>query len=203
MSTQITTPKPTRPRSRTRKALLILAALCLLLVTAGAATYWWHNRPITPTLLNAAEQQALDCKLEVAEKRSYQPGDKTITLTEREINALIHQNTGLGDKVKLELANDAIHARIRTELDEDIPIVGGQTLKMKARFLLKDADQHPAIILDDVTVWGISLPNAWLAELKGKNFVAELGLNLSADQSESGIKKIQVRDGKITIELRE
>ena len=189
--------------NRTRKILIALAVIALLLVCAGATTYWWHNRPITPTLLNASEQLTLDRKLSVADKRSYQPGDKTITLTEREINALIHQNTGLGEKVKLELATDAIHARIRTVLDEDIPLVGGQTLKMKARFLLKDADQHPAIILDDVTVWGISLPNAWLAELKGKNLVAELGLNLSADQSASGIKNIQVRDGQITIELRE
>ncbi len=191
------------PRHRGRKILLIFAIFSLLLVSAGVAAYWWNNRPITPTLLDAIEQQSLNQKLEVTQKRTYQSGDKSITLTEREVNALIHSNTGLGDKVKFELANDAIHARIRTELDEDIPVVGGRTLKMKARFLLKNADGHPAIILDDVTVWGISLPNAWLAEFKGKNLVEDLGFNVSEDHSTPGIKNIQVRDGEITIELAE
>jgi len=189
------------PRHRGRKILIIFAIFSLLLVSAGAAAYWWHNRPITPTVLSATEQQALDQKLAVTQKRSYQSGDKTITLTERELNALFHHNTNLGDKVKFELADNAIYARIRTELDEKIPVVGGQILKMKACFLLKDTEQHPAIILNDVTVWGISLPNAWLAELKGKNIIADLGIQSSKNSASSGIKDIQVHDGQITIEL--
>ena len=192
---------PIRPRRRGRSILLFLSITALLLVSAGAAAYWWHNRPITPVVLNATEQQSLNQKMEVVEKRNYQPGDKIITLSERELNALIHRNTGLGDKVKFELANNAIHAQIRTELDEDIPVIGGQVLKMKARFLLKDAHQHPAIILDDVTVWGISLPNVWLAELKGQNLIADLGITSEGNTSSSGIKDIQVTDGQIIIEL--
>jgi hypothetical protein len=195
-----------RPRSRKRKVLITLAVTALLLVSAGAATYWWHNRPITPTVLDAEEQKVLDQKIEVAQKQNYQPGDKTISLSEREVNALFHHNTGLGNKVKFELAHHAIHARIHTELDPDLPVVGGQTLKAKARFLLKDSNNHPAIILDDVTVWGISLPNAWLADLKGQNLISDLGLDESHQSGSpfaAGIKDIQVNNGEITIELAE
>ena len=197
---------PSQSPRKSNKVLIILAVTALLLVSVGAAAYWWHNRPITPTVLDAQEQKVLDQKIEVVQKPSYQPGDKTISLTEREVNALFHHNTGLGDKVKFELAHHAIHARIRTELDPDLPLVGGKTLKAKARFLLKDSKNHPAIILDDVTVWGISLPNAWLAELKGQNLISDLGLD-GSHQSESqfaaGIKDIRVNKGEITIELAE
>lgn len=203
----ITSPSQSEPStSKGNQILLIIAVTALLLVSAGAATYWWHNRPISPTVLDAKEQKALDQKIEVAQKRSYQPGDKTISLSEREVNALFHHNTGLGDKVKFEFARHAIHARIQTKLDPDLPVMGGKTLKAKARFLLKDGNNHPAIILDDVTVWGISLPNAWLAELKGQNLISDLGLNGSHSSESSlskGIKDIQVNNGKITIELAE
>lgn len=204
MSTSPSAPKLS-PR-KSHKLLIIFGVSLLLLVCAGVAAYWWYNRPITPTILDAQEQKVLDQKMEVTQKRSYQPGDKTITLSEREVNALFHHNTGLGDKVKFELAHHAIHARIRTELDPELPMVGGKTLKANARFLLKDSDNRPAIILDDVTVWGISLPNAWLAELKGKNLISDLGLDnkhQSSSKFVEGIKDIQVNNGEITIELAE
>jgi hypothetical protein len=197
---------PSQSPRKSKKALIILAVTALLLVSVGAATYWWHNRPITPTVLDAQEQKVIDQKIEVAQKRNYQPGDKTISLSEREVNALFHHNTGLGDKVKFELVHHAIHARIRTELDPDLPVVGGKTLKAKARILLKDSKNHPAIILDDVTVWGISLPNAWLADLKGQNLISDLGLDESHQSGSpfaEGIKDIQVNNGEITIELAE
>lgn len=196
-------PSSRPPTSKIRKVLIFLGVITFLLVTTCAAAYWWHNRPITPIVLNASEQQKLDQKMEVTQKRSYQPGEKIITLSEREVNALFHSNTGLGDRVKFELADDAIHARIRTELDEDLPVIGGHTLKAKARFILKDQEQHPAIILDDFTVWGISLPNAWLGDFKGKNLISDLGFNNPTNDIARGIKEIKVNHGEITIELAE
>lgn len=195
--------KPLRPRSRKRKVLITLGILALLVVSAGAAFYWWNNRPIKPVILDSAEQRALDNKMEVVQERTYEPGEKVLVLTEREVNALFHNNTGLGDKVRFELANDAVHARIRTELDPDIPVVGGRTLKAKARFKLTDLENNPAIILDDLTVWGISLPNAWLADLKGQNLIANLGIDVTKNRIARGIEDIDVSHGKITIQLAE
>lgn len=196
-----TSSKPIKSTGRKRKVLLTLGVIFLLVVSAGAAFYWWQNRPIKPVVLNADEQRALDKKVEAVQERTYEPGTKVITLTEREVNALFHHNTGLGDKVRFELASDAVHARIRTELDQDLPIVGGRTLKAKARFLLTDQANTPALILDDLTVWGISLPNAWLADLKGQNMLANIGLDMSNNRIAAGIQDINVDHGKITIQL--
>lgn len=197
------TASPSKPKGRKRKILVILGVMLLLAVSAGAAFYWWQNRPIKPVVLGADEQRALDKKVESVQERSYEPGTKVITLTEREVNALFHHNTGLGDKVRFELASNAVHARIRTELDEDLPVIGGRTLKAKARFLLTNSDNSPALILDDLTVWGISLPNAWLADLKGQDMLANIGLDMSNNRVAAGIKDISVDHGKITIELAE
>ncbi|BDS05782.1 hypothetical protein NT6N_08220 [Oceaniferula spumae] len=198
-------PAPLSPprRGGKRKVLIIIGVMALLMVSAGAAYYWWSNRPIKPVVLDQAEQRALDQKMEVVQERKYEPGGKVLVLTEKEVNALFHNNTGMGDKVRFELANSAIHARIRTDLDEEIPVVGGRTLKAKARFKLTDEQNQPAIILDDLTVWGISLPNAWLADLKGKNLIGELGINLSNNRIADGIKDIEVDHGKITITIAE
>jgi flagellar basal body-associated protein FliL len=202
-----TNPPTLRPNNRKKKVFITLAITAILIVTAGAGIYWWHNRPITPTVLNASEQTALDQKIATIQKppqSTYQPGVKTITLNEREVNALFHNNTGLGDKVKFEFANDAIHARIRTKLDPELPIVGGHTLVAKARFLLKDSNNNnnrAAIILDDITVWGISLPNAWLGDIKGRNLLSDIGLDAPENQISNGIKNIKIQQGKILIEL--
>jgi len=190
-------------RGRKRKILLIFGVFALLMVSAGAAYYWWSNRPISPEILDQQEQLALDKKVATVQERTYEAGGKTLVLTEKEINALFHQNTGMGDQVRFELANSAVHARIRTELDEDIPVLGGRMLKAKARFKLSDDQGNPAIILDDLTVWGLSLPNAWLAELKGKNLISHLGIDLSENQIAKGVKDIEVDHGKITIQLAE
>ena len=193
-----------RKQSRKKKIFLTLAVIAVLTVVAGAGAYWWYNRPITPTVLTATEQTALDQKIDkVKQTSTYEPGAKTITLNEREVNALFHKNTGLGDKVKFEFSNDAIHARIRTKLDPDVPFVGGRTLVAKARFLLTDKNHHAAIILDDVTVWGISLPNAWLGDIKGQNLISDIGLGASNNQFSKGIEEVKVQNGQITIKLAE
>ena len=92
---------------------------------------------------------------------------------------------------------------MRTDLDPDLPVLGGKTLRAKARFLVKEQKGLPAVILDDFTLWGVSLPNAWLANLKGANLIeacaAEVGHNVIAD----GIDRFVVSPGQITITLAE
>ena len=189
-------------RSGIKKRYIFLILIALVLVIS-AGIYFWVNRPIKPVILAAAEQQQLNQKIEQVQERTYDKGAKIIELSEREINALFHHNTNLGDKIRLELATDAIHARIATDLDSDIPVVGGRKLKAKARFELTDENNNPAIILDDLTVWGVSLPNAWLAELKGENLLSNLGINPSKNELGKGIKTLKVQNGKVTIELAE
>lgn len=192
--------------------VLIVCILFILILAAAATALWWWSRPIQATILTSAEQVRLEQKLDAVEQppaeappgtpaeAPYEPGDKVIVLTEREINGLLEMN-GLGEQLRIDLARNAVHARVRTDLDPDVPVLGGKTLRARARFLVQDAKGLPAIILDDFTLWGISLPNAWLANLKGQNLIetcaAEIGHNAIAD----GIDSFVISPGQITITL--
>ena len=193
----------TLPRSRRWRApLIILAILGLGACVAGAAL-WWVNRPIQATVLTPPEKTELEGKLaameQVPEDPEYVPGEKEIVLTERELNGLIHENTALGDKLKVELAKDAVHARISADIPEDFPIMAGKKLKGKARFIVKDEAGTPALILEDLTIWGISLPNAWLGELKGQNLLGNL---ISPEgTSLAGVDDISVANRTLVIKL--
>ena len=200
-------PSPRLPRSRSwRIPLVILAVLGLGVIAAGAAI-WWQNRPIHATVLSSAEKTTVEQKLAAVSQSEddpdpeYVPGAKEIVLTERELNGLIHENTGFGEQLKLQFAKDAIHARISADIPEDFPVMAGKKLKGKARFLVSQADGTPALILDDLTIWGISLPNAWLGDLKGQNLLGNL---LSAPGgSVAGIEEISIANRALVIKLAE
>lgn len=196
-------PAPAKPARRKRKWLLILGIIALLIIGLIVGLWWWHNRPIKPTVLSSSEQQALEQKVEAVQERKYEPGEKVIVFTEKEINALFHSNTGQGDKIRFELSRDAVHARIRMDLDEDLPVVGGRKLKAKARFALTDGNDLPALVLEDLTVWGVSIPNAWLGDLKGQNLLTNVGLNLENSRIAQGVESIEVDHGEIRIKLAE
>lgn len=192
------------PTRHWRAPLVILLILALGAAVAGAAI-WWVNRPIEATVLTLPEKTQLDEKLAAIDSEQDDPeyvrGEKEIVLTEREINGLLHANTPLGNQLKLELANDAVHARINADIPADFPVMAGKKLKGKARFLIANEAGNPALILDDLTVYGISLPNAWLGDLKGQNL---LGAVLSpGGGSLAGIEDISVSQRKLIIKLAE
>ncbi|YCM45525.1 hypothetical protein V2O64_05780 [Verrucomicrobiaceae bacterium 227] len=157
-------------------------------IATGGALWWWNNRELEPVLLNELEITEI-------EERIYEPGSKSFSLTEREVNGLLNENTALGKDVRIELVTDAIHARVRTKLDPDFPVMGGRTVNAKARFKISNQE---GIVLDDVTVFGVSLPNAWLGELKGKNLLDALTGELPR-----GVKSISVSQGQLNIALEE
>ena len=198
-------PKKLRPSRKWRISFVILAILGLGALAAGAAI-WWNNRPIEAIVLSPPEQKVLDEKLSAIEADpgdpEYVPGGKEIVLTERELNGLLHDNTGLGDQLKLELASKAIHARISADIPEDFPIMSGKKLKGRARFFIADEHDHPALILDDLTIWGISLPNAWLGDIKGRNLLGEI-LGKSSSGGLAGVEDIEIARGKLIIRLED
>ena len=203
----MTTP-PSLPRARSgwRIAFIVLLVLVVLILSVAAATWWWIGRPITPTVLSPGEQQALEQKLAVIEEAEeapdYVPGDKVIVLTERELNGLLEQHN-LGDQVQLDLGKDALHARVQTKIPADSPIFPDKTLKGRARFLLTEENGSPSVVLDDVTIWGISLPNAWLGNIKGENLVELVADELQNNFIADGIESLQVNRNEIVIHLAE
>lgn len=190
----------TRKNSCLFKGLVVLALVILLLL----GLWWWHNRPIQPVELSQKEKEVVAEKVEAIQKPEdpkYEKGTKEIVLTERELNGLLNENTSLGKSVSFELATNAIHARVETDLDPDLPLIGGKHLKARARFLVGKEPGKPAFVLDDVTVWGVSLPNDWLGGLKGHDLLGETigGKNGKI----AGVEEFKVETGKLVIRLKE
>lgn len=194
---------PARGLSCLSKSIIAIALLALCL----GGIWWWHNRPIQPVQLSAQEKAAVEAKVEAIQKPAepkYEKGSKEIILTERELNGLLNENTTLGKTLSFELATRAIHARVEADLDKDLPIFGGQHLKARARFLISDVPGQASFVLDDVTVWGISLPNAWLANLKGHDLLTEiLGGGKGKSSKVPGVEEFKVEPGKLIIRLAE
>ena len=178
--------------------------LVLLLLVSVAGAYWWYNRPIKPVELSAQEKQVVEEKvgsLEAAPgEPEYERGAKEIVLTERELNGLINENTALGEKLKLSLLDGEVHARLETDMDEDLPVVGGKKLKARARFLVETFEGRPTLVLDDLTVWGASLPNDWLAGLKGQNLLEQI---FGSSGGVAGIEELRIEKGQLVIKLAE
>lgn len=204
-----------------------LLLLLLLIAGTVAATIWWIQRPIRPVVLSAQEKATVEGKIKEIEggtipldpksdpgrttagalspsagpqnDRPYVPGSKTLKLTEREINGLLNQNTDLGDKVRLEFAKDAVNAYMAIPIPEDFPIGGGTTFRMRGRFRVSiGGEGKPYAVLEDVTIFGLSLPKEWLGGMKGENL---LGDALGDGPVLHGLKSLKVEPGALVLEV--
>ncbi len=202
-------PLPPKRLSTGLKILIAIAAVVLLF----GGLWWWTNRPIQPVQLTAQEQTVVEAKIEAIQAAKpataaspaepvYERGKKEIVLTERELNGLLNANTALGKTLSFQLGTDTVLARIETDLDPDLPLLGGKRLKARARFIVSESPGLPALIIDDLTIWGISLPNEWLGGLKGRNLLSEM-LGTGPQGKFPGVESFAVTPGKMTIKLAE
>ena len=205
---------PPVPRRKSRLIPVLIGVAAVLLVSIGL--YFWFNRPIKPVHLSAEEKQIVQQKVEALQQveapapsspaePTYEKGKREIILTEKELNGLLNEHTTLGDKLKFELATDAVHARLETDLDPEMPLIGGKRLKARARFIVKTETGVPSLILDDLTVWGVSIPNDWVAQLKGKDLLGEVlgGGKGGKGGKVAGIEEMSVEPGQLKIKLKE
>ncbi|MDB4506930.1 hypothetical protein N9055_01795 [Akkermansiaceae bacterium] len=186
------------PQRNFWRPVLITTAIFLAIgLTAGGAM-WYMKKQNAPVVLTSAEKQDVEQRIEEAQ---YEPGINSIVLTQREVNGLINAHTTFGKDLKIELAKGTLHARINTTLDQNVPVLGGKTVKARARFLVDANELNPSVILDDLTVYGVSVPNAWLGELKGQNLLASLSGSVGDNAFSRGIEDIKIENGLIDIQL--
>lgn len=200
-----------------------LLALALLICATVAITVWYIQRPIKPVVLSATETAAVEAKLQnfseptgevkrtlipEGEKtrteldRPYVPGSKVLRLTERELNGLLNANTDLGQTVRLEFGRDAINAYVAAPIPEDVPILGGKMFRARGRFRVALTNgAAPYAILEDVTIFGLSLPQAWLGGLKGQNLLSEVIGERHGTPVLQGIKSLRVEPGALVLEV--
>ena len=137
-------------------------------------------------------------------QRFYVPGGKVVKLSEREINGLLNENTDLGKSVKLEFDQDAINAYLAVRIPQDFPIGGGRMFRARGRFRVSLGNGgKPYAILEDVTVFGISLPKAWLGGIKGENLLGEAMTGNNQAPVLKGIKSLRVEPGALILELED
>lgn len=138
------------------------------------------------------------------EKYSEEGASRTINLTEREVNALLANNTDLADKVAVDFSDDMVSLRVRLPLDKDVPVLGGKTLKIKAGARLAYENGHPIVIIKGVSLMGIPVPAAWLGGMKNVDLVEQSGAdNGFWKQFAAGVTSLKVTDGALQMTLAE
>ncbi len=170
-----------------------LIVLATILLTALGTSWWIHRtinaRALTPVTLNPREQAELDNKLEVvgqareirlrvAEEPEARPREidpdfvrRPITLTDREINALIAEHTDLGDRVRVSLHPDEVIAQANIPIERGVPFLGGRTIRTKVSLHVEARGGNLVLAIRNVSVGGFPLPNAWMGGLIGKNLI--------------------------------
>lgn len=131
-------------------------------------------------------------------------GNREIYLTEREINALLANNTDLAKKAAVDFSRDLLSARLLIPVDPDFPVLGGKTLRVRAGLELSYREGRPVVKLRGISLMGVPLPNAWLGGIKNVDFVESYGDGPGFWSGFSeGIDTIEVKEGKLYLRLRE
>jgi hypothetical protein len=213
--------------------LQVMGIVALAVIVTALLTAWWVKHYIyaskfAPTVLTVKEQKVLDSKLAKLEVTANKPpvapkkkrqdkgaslepeayseegAKREISLTEKELNALIANNPEVAQRVAIDLSDNLISVKLVVPIDEEIPVLGGKTLCLSLGVILGFENQRPVVALKGVSLGGIPLPNAWLGNLKNRNLVQEFGAEggfwkLFSD----GVADLKVQEGHILIKLKE
>jgi len=211
--------------------LQVLGVALVAAIVASGLTLWiWRTylfpSEFRPVSLNASEERALDEKLarleKIPEASDTAPGgrggrdrlepetyresdaDREVRFNERELNSLVANSPDLARRVAIDLSSDLVSARVLIPLDEDLPVMGGRTLRLKAGLELGYSDGQPVVVLRGISVMGVPLPNAWLGGLKHIDLVREFGGEPGVWKAfADGVDVIEVRDGELFVRLKE
>lgn len=208
--------------------IVVVASVVSTLVALCAVYFYLFPGPFNPVSLSASEEQVLEQKLErldspqrsrtlhkgqakgqkengmLAERYAETDASREIILTERELNGLLAKNTDLASTLAINLSQDLASAKLLIPLDEELPLLGGKTLKVTAGLQLAYRDKNPVVSLRGISLWGVPIPNAWLGNIKNVDLVQEFG-----DQKgfwaafADGIDEVEVSDGQLRVKLKE
>jgi len=212
----------------------ILGGVFIVVIVIALFSVWWVKRniyssPFEPTRLNAEEQQVLNAKLDTLERsagkdtfaatkpKPHDPGvslkpepyredhtKREISLSEKELNALIAKDPETAARVAIDLADDLVSVKLRVPMDDDLPILGGKTLRLFFGVTLSYEEHQPVVAIRGVSLGGIPLPSAWWGDIKNKNLVEEFGREGGFwNQFSKGVEDIKVREGHLWIKLKE
>ncbi len=132
------------------------------------------------------------------------PEKREINLTEKELNALLANNTDLAKRLAIDLSANLASAKLLIPMEQDFPVLGGKTLRVNAGLGLSFSNDKPIVILKGVSIMGVPIPNAWLGNLKNVDLVQEFGVESGFWKTfAAGVEYINVKDGMLQIKLKE
>lgn len=167
--------------------------------TRGSAKAAKRNREAVATGNGTDTAEVLE-----PEPYSEEGADRSISLSERELNALLARNTDLARKLAIDLSDNLMSAKLLVHVDEDFPVLGGQILKVRAGMELAYRNNRPVAILKGVSIMGVPVPSAWLGGMKNIDLVEYYGADSGFWKTfADGVDNIQIRDGYLTMVLRE
>jgi len=153
-----------------------------------------------------AEQRKQNSPDDILEPEAYSEAgaNRSINLTERELNGILAKNTDMARKLAIDLSEDLMSAKLLVPVDEDFPFMGGQILKVRAGLELAYRDGQPIVILKGVSIMGVPIPNAWLGGMKNIDLVEYYGEESGFWSAfAGGVDNISIHDGSITLLLKE
>ncbi len=208
-----------------------IAALCALIIVviiAGWVKYNIYASPYTPTKLSIQEQKVLDSKMSVLTESSHREtalssrkkskpssslkpeayseegARREISLTEKELNALIANKPEIARSVAIDLSENLVSLKLVVPVDDEIIFFGGKTLRLNMGVVLGYENNSPVVAIKGVSLGGIPIPNAWLGYMKGKNLIQEFGTETGFWKLfAEGVKDVRVQEGHIRIRLKE
>ncbi len=212
--------------------LIVLVTLLVAIVcTYVVLQRYVFLKEFTPVSLSASETQELNQKLQVLgiqpdtrsntlstdtglqekeepnlepEPYSEDPEKRKIKLSEKELNAMLANNTDLAKRLAIDLSENLASAKMLIPMDEDFPILGGKTLRVNAGLGISFINDKPVVILKGVSIMGVPIPNAWLGNLKNVDLVQEFGMESGFWETfAAGVEYVNVQDGMLQIKLKE
>ncbi len=214
--------------SGTQVAILIgMTVVATVVVTAWWVNHYLYAAIFEPTMLTEVEQQSLDRKLAqlhspdgspdgadpnfpvpdgplTPEPYSEEGASREIRLTEREVNALIAKDAEMAKHVAVDLAEDLVSVKLVVPVSEEMPIVGGKTLRLNFGVELSYANGQPVVAMQGISLGGVPLPSAWWGDIKQINLVEEFGSSGGFwDQFAKGVEDLRIQDGHLQVLLKE
>ncbi len=199
--------------------------LVTMLVTVFAG--WWIVRTyifpsqLEPVELSRTEQVELGRKLQMIGIVRSQPGagsepavalpapysetgaDREIDFTERELNGLIADDSELAKNLAIDLADDLVSFTLLVPVPQDFPVMPGRIVRVRGGAELSFANGRPVVVVRGVSLMGVPVPNAWLGNLKNVDLVSEFGDAGFWKAFADGVETVQVREGRLHVQLKE
>ncbi len=218
------------PRFGAQQLVLFIG---LAVLTTALVTAWWVNQYLyaatfEPTRLSESEQHVLDRKMAqlgqieeptsptslphdsspegplTPEPYSEEGASREILLTEREVNALIAKDAEMSKHVAVDLSDNLVSVKLIVPVNDDVPVVGGKTLKVNFGVELSYANGKPVVAMHGISLGGVPLPSAWWGDIKHLNLVDEFGgAGGFWDQFAKGVDDLAIQDGQLRVLLKE